>query len=916
MTSLLRTTLTLAVLAAAPAALAQTLEAVAPTAPALEGADLPPLLDRELFFGDPEISGGQLSPDGRYIAFTKPYEGVMNVWVKTREEPFEAARPITADERPVSSYFWSRDGRYVLYAQDKGGDEDYHVYAVDPTAEAEAETGVPAARDLTPYEGIRAYIMAVPENTPEEILVGLNDRDPAWHDLYRVNIETGERELLIENPGDVASFDADLAGTPRLASRVDPQSGATEIQRIEDGEIGETIYSCTVLEACGALRFHPDGRRVYFMTNQGERDLVELVLLDTETGQTELLERDPEGEVDFAGAAFSERTDEPLLTYYVGDRVRIYPKTDEMAADLAFLREHLPEGDIYPGGMTKDERYMMVTLTRDVDPGSRYLFDRQAREITKLYESRPELPTEHLAPMQALRYPARDGLQIPAYLTLPKGVEPRNLPAIILPHGGPWARDVYGYDPFAQFLANRGYAVLQPNFRGSTGYGKAFLDAGNKEWGTGAMQHDLSDGVAYLVEQGIADPSRVGIMGGSYGGYATLAGVAFTPELYAAGVSIVGPSSIITLLESIPPYWEAARRVFAERVGDMDDPEERARLEAQSPLNAAERIEDPLLVIQGANDPRVKQRESDQIVVALRERGFPVEYLVAPDEGHGFAGRENRLAMFAAIERFLGEHLGGRYQADMPEDIRQRLADITVDPASVTLAAPAEAAPAAGAEAFDTGRLRPYTLHYDVAMEGGMVNLAFESTQTLAETEHDGRPGWLLVSTASLPMGAVTDSTVLDRATLAPLARTVHQGPATIRLAYAADAVEGTMEMPGQTMPVEAALEAPLSIEGASLEAGLGALPLEEGYRAAFTSFDLMAQRPQALTIEVAGSEAVTVPAGTFEAWIVRFSEGDGGGTFWVDRETGLVVRSERRVPPQAGGGTSTAVLTSVEMDS
>ena len=292
--------------------------------------------------------------------------------------------------------------------------------------------------------------------------------------------------------------------------------------------------------------------------------------------------------------------------------------------------------------------------------------------MEKLYTSRPELPVEHMANMQAVRYTARDGLEIPAYLTLPKGVEPTNLPVVIFPHGGPWARDEYGYSSFAQFLANRGYAVLQPNFRGSTGYGKAFLNAGNKQWGTGAMQHDITDGVQYLIDEGIADPERVAIMGGSYGGYATLAGVTFTPDLYAAAVDIVGPSNLITLLESIPPYWEAGRVIFHERMGDPTTEAGRAQLEAQSPLNFADRITTPLLVIQGANDPRVKQREADQIVVALRDRDYPVEYLVAPDEGHGFRGEENRMAMMVSIEDFLAEHLGGRAAGRRPGQHRSQ----------------------------------------------------------------------------------------------------------------------------------------------------------------------------------------------------------------------------------------------------
>ena len=308
-----------------------------------------------------------------------------------------------------------------------------------------------------------------------------------------------------------------------------------------------------------------------------------------------------------------------------------------------------------------------------------YLFNRDAQTLEKLYDAWPALPSEHLATVQPIRYNARDGVEIPAYLTLPKGVSPENLPVIIFPHGGPWGRDSWGYSPVAQFYANRGYAVLQPNFRGSAGFGKAFLNAGNQQWGTGIMQHDITDGVQHLIDQGIADPERVGIMGFSYGGYATLAGLAFTPERYAAGASVVGPSSLITLMENIPPYWIPIQDSMSLRVGDPDDPEDYERLKAQSPLFFANEIQAPLLVVQGANDPRVLQQESDQIVKALRDLDRPVEYLVAPDEGHGFRKEINALAMTAALERFFAQHLGGRYQSEITPELEAQLESLTVD---------------------------------------------------------------------------------------------------------------------------------------------------------------------------------------------------------------------------------------------
>ncbi|MGH7458189.1 MAG: S9 family peptidase [Longimicrobiaceae bacterium] len=700
---------------------------------------LPPLIDREILFGDPEIAGGQLSPDGRFLSFRKPLDGVMNIWVKGVDEPFEAARPLTDDrDRPVRSYFWSRDGHYILYVQDKRGDENFRVYAVDPNAGPAPGERVPPARDLTPYEEARAQIISVPENDPGRILVGLNDRDPALHDVYRVDLATGRRELVFRNEENVAGWQADLEGNLRLAVR-QRDDGGWQILRV-DGERLTPVYECAFEElACGPLRYHRDGQRVYLISNRGDRDLAELVLFDPETGEEEFVDRDPEGEVDFGGAEFSNATEELVATYYVGDRLRVYPKDETFARDYTRVKAALPKGDVYFGSATEDDRMHLVSVTSDTDPGATYLYDGGSGEVSLLYRPRPDLPTEHLAEMQAVRYPARDGLEIPAYLTLPQGVEPRNLPVVVMPHGGPWGRDGWGYDSYAQFLANRGYAVLQPNFRGSTGYGKRFLNLGNMEWGTGTMQHDITDGVQYLVEEGIADPDRVAIMGGSYGGYATLAGLAFTPEIYAAGVDIVGPSNIITLLNSIPPYWGPIRKLFTLRVGDPDDPEQRERLVEQSPLFSAQQITAPLLVIQGANDPRVKQHESDQIVVALRDLGRTVQYLVAPDEGHGFAGRENRLAMIAAIEKFLAEHLGGRYQEEVPAEIRERLESITVDPATVTLRDPDSGAEGEAHLSFTGSAVRPVTLSYAqmVNVRGGN-EVELSSTRTVAAGSLDG----------------------------------------------------------------------------------------------------------------------------------------------------------------------------------
>ena len=436
---------------------------------------LPQLVDRELFFGDPEISRAQLSPDGEFVSFMKPYRGVRNIWVKRINEPFDAAQPISASMRPVPGYFWSQDGKYVLYVQDTGGNEDFHVYAVDPSAGAETDTGVPPSRDVTDYDNTRALIYHVPENTPSEILVGLNDRDPALHDVYRVDLETGARELLFRNDANVAGWMFDLEGNLRLARRMD-ELGNTELLRV-DGEELTPVYTCGNEETCNPIRYHKDNRRVYLVTNKGDDiDLTRLVLFDPQTGDEQFIESDPENEVDFGRAEFSDLTEDLVATYYVGDRQRIYPKTDTVAHDIEVLRDRFPEGEIFRGSRTETERLALVNVTSDVDPGTVYLYDRETEEIELLYRSRPDLPLESLATMIPISYTARDGLEIPGYLTLPKGVEPSNLPVVVNPHGGPWGRDRWGYRGYPQFLANRGYAVFQPNFRAFRGLRQSVLE--------------------------------------------------------------------------------------------------------------------------------------------------------------------------------------------------------------------------------------------------------------------------------------------------------------------------------------------------------------------------------------------------------------------------------------------------------
>jgi dienelactone hydrolase len=456
----------------------------------------------------------------------------------------------------------------------------------------------------------------------------------------------------------------------------------------------------------------------------------------------------------------------------------------------------------------------------------------------------------------------------------------------------------------AQFLANRGYAVLQPNFRGSTGYGKKFIDAGNKQWGD-KMQDDLTWGAKYLVSQGIADPKKIGIMGGSYGGYATLAGVAFTPDVYAVGVSIVGPSSLITLLESIPPYWEQGRKLFHERMGDPNTPEGKAQLLRQSPLTAANKIKTPLFVIQGANDPRVNKRESDQIVIALRDRGFPVEYMVAPDEGHGFARPVNNMAMFASAEKFLAKYLGGRYQESMTPEVSQRLNEITVDPKTVTIPKVMTATAEVPKPAVD---LRPGTYNYkaSIALGGQEIPL----TVTTDIKEENG--AWTVNETAQTPQGPIVDVSTIEKGSLLLKRRRIQQGPMTIEMNVAPNKLTGTTNMNGQSKPIDADPGGALFADGAGAFEVIASLPLADGYSLSFRNFDLMKQKPQMKQLKVVGTESVTVPAGTFEAYKLEIVSADNDAdkqTVWIDKGSRKVLKISA-VLPSLNGAVLTSELT------
>ena len=612
---------------------------------------LPPLIPLGHFFDNPERALARLSPDGTRISWLAPRDGVLNVWV--RDATGGEAVPVTDDrDRGVRSYLWSRDSSRILYLQDAGGDENHHVLAV-------GASGAGRARDLTPFPGVRAGLVAAPRVTPRHVIVSMNLRDRSLFDAYRLTLATGRLELIGRNPGNILGWQADREGSLRAAFAQTP-AGDYELL-VRDAEEDELRVVAQFANEDGGqpYAFTPDGSRLWVGSARGS-DLVRLVELDPADGSEREIARDYE--VDLGGPGVSDLTGELRGAVYLRDRVVMHAFDERFARDWEAVRA-LHHGDPRITGQDAAETMWIVSFDDDRDPGATFLYDRRSGESELLFRSRPWLDPETLAPMAPVRIASRDGLTLHSYLTLPLGVEPKGLPAVLVVHGGPWARDAWGYDPQAQMLANRGYAVLQVNYRGSTGFGKSFTHAAEREF-AGKMHDDLIDAVEWLVSEGIADRGRIGIYGGSYGGYAALVGASFTPGVFAAAVSMVGPSSLVTLVRSFPPYWRPLlASTWFRYVGDPDDPEQLADLEARSPLNRVDDITAPLLVIQGANDPRVTKAESDQIVEALRARGVAVGYLVKDDEGHGFVKPENRMEAYAAIERFFAEHLGGRTAA-------------------------------------------------------------------------------------------------------------------------------------------------------------------------------------------------------------------------------------------------------------
>ncbi len=623
--------------------------------PALAQTNVP-LIPREKIFGNPSQTAGRLSPDGKYISWIAPRDGVLNIYVAPASNP-KAAKALTNErQRPIRQYFWAPDSRQIMFINDKGGDENFLLYGVD-IASGEQRT-------LTPFEKTRVQIVGISNQVKDRILIGVNNRDPKWHDVHSLDLKTGKLTPVMMNTGGYSGFLADRKLAIRGASKPRPDGG-TDFYRVVNNQVEAQPFEQVTLEDSQTTQpagFTTDGKTLYWIDSRG-RDTAAVIAQDVQTGAKTVIAQSARADI---GSAMSNPQTGRIEAYgenYLKNEW--IPVGNAVKADLDFLKSRL-KGEIAVASRTDADDKWIVSVDPVTAPSAAYLYDRKSKALTKLYVTRPELEGAPLAAMKPVEIKTRDGLNMVSYLTLPPGTDPdgdgrpnKAVPMVLLVHGGPWGRDVYGYNGTHQWLANRGYAVLSTNFRASTGFGKKFVSAGNLMWGT-KMHDDLLDAVDWAVKRGVTTSDKVAIMGGSYGGYATLAGLAFTPEKFACGVDIVGPSNLNTLLKTIPPYWEAGKAQMYARMGNPTTPEGQALLRERSPLYKADQIKRPLLIGPGANDPRVNVAESEQIVNAMKAKGIPVTYVVFPDEGHGFARPQNNIAFNAIAENFLAKCLGGR----------------------------------------------------------------------------------------------------------------------------------------------------------------------------------------------------------------------------------------------------------------
>lgn len=806
----------------------------------------------------------------------------------------------------------------------------------DTTETAMDSLTVPEPRDLTPYGTVEARLLALPPERPNQAVVGLDRQQRGTHDVYRLNLVTGQDTLVLDTDRTVDRWLPDREGRVRYAVQRDAEgTGLFRVGRDTAARLDTlaSVYDCGLSETCRVRGYHPDGERLYLETNRGASiDRTRLIIFDPETGRRQVVASDPDDRVDLGGALFTRDTSRVEAVYYDDRRRRYDPQTDAFEADRDTLRQRLSGDDFDFLSVAEGGGRRLVRAYRATDPGTVYLYDRQSSPgaapsaddtLRALYDIRPEVEPRTMAPTEPIEYRARDGLTILAYLTRPRTAPADStLPLVVLPHDGPWQRVRWAFDPFAQFLANRGYAVLQPNYRGSAGFGQRFLEAGNAAWGT-RIQDDLLDGVQHLAENGAVDTSRVALLGYRFGGYAAQAGLAFHPDRYAAAVSYAGPPNILTWVprqQQRSDDFTAAR--YRQRVGDLDALREQRALTRQSPLFYANEIDDPLLVVQGGEDPVATKGEADQMVVALQRNDVPVRYIVDNRAPGRFRNPRSRRAAATAIEQFLGEHLGGqaRDDSDLPVTTRQRLIALEADPAALSLpddAIQMRALPDASGAAVATDSMA-YTSTFEV---GGLdipdTTITLRSRRTVESAQHEGRAVWRVAEQTYTPRGTYVDTFEVDVETMVPVRRHLDAN-LRLRLQYAPQSVQGRIEADGDVLDVNDTFDRPVGSNDTGLELAIAGLPLTEGYTQTVNVYEPRRRATRTFRITVTGEEEIRVPAGTFSTYVVDFQALSGTsvetGTLHVmQAPPHYVVQRTVQMPDRLGGNVLTRRLTYIE---
>jgi dipeptidyl aminopeptidase/acylaminoacyl peptidase len=788
-----------------------------------------PLIDRELFFNYPEIRNAKLSPDGRMIAFLKASKGIMNIWVKNVNESMGKSRVLTTSDYPLSDFSWTADSKLILFAHSIWENENFNVYAVDPNESVDSlSDGTPTVRNLTPLDSVSTVLYQVSRKNPDMAWVGVNSRDKKWYDLYSLEISSGSLKLIRRNKDSITRWIFDWTENPQVGIRYHTSDSTAEFLRLNKDGSSTKIFESSILDIAEPLNYSSDNQWIYIRTNRGQnQDLVKLIMENLSTMKMVDVEEDPLQKVDLEDCIFSHATHEPIFTTYTDNRVRTYFKDSSLESDFQFLQKKYPGREINFLSFSDNDSLILFSTEADDRLPQVYLFDRNQKQVSLQFIPQSGLrPYEsHFSKMQPIVYQSSDGSNISGYLTMPRGFGSKNLPVIILPHGGPWSRDRWGFNNVVQWLANRGYAVLQVNFRGSAGFGKKFLNAGNRQWGT-LMQDDITWGVNELIGRGIADPKRVGILGANFGGYAVLAGLTFTSDVYAAGVDINGPSNLLLTYSSLPPSWSGTKKIFQTRVGDTTTQAARNLLMKQSPMLADSSIRTPLMIVYGTNDPMVTKNENDHIVVTMRDSNRKVEYLILPGDSYPFTNISNEMASVARIENFFGKYLRGRSQESMKPETARRLKEIQQDIANTTVGV---ALPVSAMASFPnpSSDLAAGNYNYTILVEvpGRRVPLAM--TRLIMS---DSADNWVVTDQITGQTGDQADEATYQKGSLKPEFRRTQQRGKTAE--YSFNGTEITTNLPDKT--VSASVDGAYLHDGAGMDLLIARLPLKEGYRSGF----------------------------------------------------------------------------------